>query len=159
MQSCSSLLAWHIYLCLVAQSHCQDQLWTFICVITRKLVARSFVLIANWAARNRTEAAPIKVVLSWSHGSRQHGYKTYMFGGIGTLFARNFVQLTPVLRPSFLNVHFCHNTTCGTMDFSWYVDWGFFVCENVKSARNWREIVICNPWRDREILPFPRRNL
>ena len=80
-------------------------------------------------------------------------------GGIGTLFARNFVQLTPVLRPSFLDVHFCHNTTCGTMDFSWYVDWSTFVCENVKSARNWREIVICNHWRDREILPFPRRNL
>ena len=48
-----------------------------------------------------------------------------MFGGIRTLFARNFVQLTPVLTPSFLDVHFCHNTTWGTMDFSCYVDWVF----------------------------------
>ena len=30
----------------------------------------------------------------------------------------------------------------------------FFLCENVKSAENWREIVICNPCRGREIPVF-----
>ena len=32
--------------------------------------------------------------------------------------------------------------------------WRFFVCENVKSAENWREIVICDICREREILHF-----
>ena len=30
------------------------------------------------------------------------------------------------------------------------------MCENVKSAKNWREIVIYNFWCDREILFFAR---
>ena len=35
----------------------------------------------------------------------------------------------------------------------------FFMCENVKSVENWREIVICNHFRDREIPRFSHVNL